>query len=73
MQDDFLLLVLKNLRRENTPEEHAALLRSLNESEDNRRIYAEMAASFSMHETLASPALPCFVVMSTTPLAPWAP
>ena len=58
MQDDFLFLVLKNLRRENTPEEHAVLLRLLNESEENRRIFAEMAASFSMHETLASPALP---------------
>ena len=58
MQDDFLFLVLKNLRRENTPEERAALLRLLDESEENRRIFAEMAASFSMHETLASPALP---------------
>ena len=38
MQDDFLFLVLKNLRRENTPEERAALLRLLDESEENRRI-----------------------------------
>ena len=58
MQDDFLFLAIKNLRREDTPAERAALLRCLEKSEENRRIFAEMAASFSLHETLASPALP---------------
>ncbi|MBO6168886.1 MAG: FecR family protein [Bacteroidales bacterium] len=54
MQDEILGIILKNIRHCATEEEKAALLRWLENSEENRRFYSLFLANYSLHETISS-------------------
>lgn len=56
MQDNFNIdLITRYLRHEATEQEQEALVRWLEESEENRRFYSLFAANYSLHESLSSP------------------
>ena len=53
-ENDIIPIIPRYLRREATELEKQLLLRWLEESEENRRFFADLAANFTIHESLTS-------------------